>query len=256
MITQLYSDDESHERLYSQEMQSWLLDQPQDVWLLFVRGMNWDVYDRLIDRLIDEPKCDIAIAAVIFWMSDPAFCLRNPGSKYGRDCVRIIDNIRKGYYPNSELAQDREWDIVIGVQRYREGLLDPTVGGRTLDIPKILFGPFEGRRAALPDIDGETRRDLDEILDATTSTLWADEAQWRKGNSGHGKLTLPDVSVRPWEMLSDLTELDYIEKLYGPNDVLDAVVNWQKYVRAPIAPTEKQGRLSRLFGRLFRATTG
>ena len=218
--------------------------------------MNWDVYDRLIDHLIDEPTCDVAVVTAIFWMSDPAFCLRNPGSPYGRDCLRIIENLRKGYYSGPELALDREYDIVIEVQRYREGLLDPAVGGRTLDIPKILFGPFKGRRASLPEIDSETRRDLDEILDETTSTLHANQEQWRKGNSPPPNLTLPDVPSRSWEELKNLSELDYIERLFGPHDVLDAIVNRRSSVTTPPPPVQTQDKSSSLLRRLFGSRRG
>jgi hypothetical protein len=119
---------------------------------------------------------------------------------------------------NSQLALDR-LEIVHEVQAYADALVDPTKKGRSLDVPRILFGPFKGREADIPPIDAATRRDLNEIEDALSFTFPTDHKAWEASLQDSELFSrfhpLPAIPRRPWETLGQLSETDYIERVYG-----------------------------------------
>ena len=115
------SDDEEGERDYIRELKTWLPSQPQDAWLMVVKNMNWDSMDSLLDFMVADPDCDIAIAAMIFWATDPGYHLANwkRSSAGAKRIARILANIERGSYGRSELALNR-LELLDNVQGYAE----------------------------------------------------------------------------------------------------------------------------------------
>ena len=166
---QFHPDDDfgPGERAYLPELQSWIMDQPQDSWLLFALNANRDSMDEILRHFVETRDCDIAIAALIFWMGDPAYWLTQPRERFERTLShRILVNLSHGYYAHSSLALDetniRPWvDSYSGALKQLHGATPPFA------IPERIFGPFKGRVPRLvPTLDASTVAHLKEIHEA------------------------------------------------------------------------------------------
>jgi hypothetical protein len=125
---------------------------------------------RVLHWLVDQPDCDLATAAMVFWRlrglpprpvaPTPAIAERSPIAEL------IVARAGQGGYENQSLAWDglEAWDLV------------PLIGASKLDdvmppdaaIPRTLYGPFSGQKAELA-----LNVLLDEDEDASISeTLW------------------------------------------------------------------------------------
>lgn len=49
-------------------MAEWLARQSQDVWVLLVGSLNWDNSLPVMHWMIEQPACERAVAATIFWL--------------------------------------------------------------------------------------------------------------------------------------------------------------------------------------------
>ena len=79
--------------------------QPQGTRLMFLKNMIWDGMERLVQRLIEDADCDIAIVAYIFWACHPGVHRRQreregvqgaPGNFAKMDCLSKADRFCKG----------------------------------------------------------------------------------------------------------------------------------------------------------------
>lgn len=216
------------ERAYLEELKSWLLQQPQDAWLIFVKHMNWDSMDRIADELIGIPDCDIAIVSWIFWLNEPGYHIRHPKDHWqGARNYRILENVKKGHYKTSELAFDRS-EIMAHVQGYAEERRKLDEGDRPFDVPLALFGPFHGRRAALADPpDAATQAHLDEIFEALGASPidFSEPDPAPSPENVHdvaNHMELPELPPDAATRFQHLDELDYIDRVFGPRAAYQA----------------------------------
>lgn len=163
---QFYPDDDfgPGERAYLPELRSWLMEQPQDAWLHFALNANRDSMEEILQQFVETPDCDLAIAALIFWTSDPAYWLTQPRDRFERALAhRILANLDNGYYARADLALD-ETKILPWAQAYSSALKQLRGTTPPFTVPERLFGPFEGRTPRLvPTPDASTVAHLKEI---------------------------------------------------------------------------------------------
>ena len=229
MIPKTYYDDNPEDRAFVRDYWSWLQEQSQDAWLLWARGANWDNADTIFADMLDRPDCDLALVSWIFWGCQPEFYVRNPNEfKTSPLISKIVSNVERGFYRSAELYYDR-YEVVIQAHQYRNALLEVPAANVPFRLPRVLCGPFNGRRAAIPArFDSQTERDLTEMFDYLDGGLPRSEADyWRQQESGGNlwikdRLTLPKVPADPLAAYRDLDDAAYIEAIFGKGSAYDA----------------------------------
>lgn len=221
--------DGSRERDHQAEIEAWLPSQPQGTRLMFLKNMVWDGMERLVQRLIEDPDCDIAIAAYIFWACQPgynvanAFDVANEGGFRGDEGLlqSIAANIDRGFYRRSELALNR-FEVLHSVHDYADAVRGRRLAGRPawMTLPRSLLGPFIGREPAVAPGNDATERHLDEIAQRLGFPgLIRTQAAYRDAQEGNHRIrhyfTLPPQTSSPQRDLGALDELAHIEALYG-----------------------------------------
>jgi hypothetical protein len=223
VLYETYEDGSQGERAYVREIKAWLSSQPQDAWLMVLKNINWHWMDSLIDFMIDDPDCDIAIAAYIFWACDPAWHVANEGTltEGAARIARIAANVGRGFYRRNELALNR-FEVLHNVHAYAEAVRARRPGRQParIALPRVLLGPFIGREPAIAPGNEATERHLDEIVDALGSShLYRTQAAWREAFEGNywvrHYFTLPPLPSSSQRDFRGLDELAHIEVLYG-----------------------------------------
>lgn len=137
---------------------SWLKDKDPDVWFVITDYINWDNRRSVIKWIVQQPQCDKANAAKIFWAADPGFIAQKMASGEGVAAWALDDwapgeivlkNWRRGFYQRAELAWPDESGSA-SVSHYRRSVAGTPGADKALDIPPDLFGPFPGRRPRVP----------------------------------------------------------------------------------------------------------
>ncbi len=220
ILYETLDDGSQGERTYLGEMKAWLRSQPQDAWLMFLKNMNWDSMDSLTEFMIDDPDCDIAIAAFIFWGNEPGWHVTNQGT-FSQPAARIAANIGRGFYLRSELALNR-FELLDNVHFYAEAVRARRLSRQPVQItlPRVLLGPFIGREPAMVPANEATGRHLEEIVhELGSSHLFRTQAAWREAFEGNYWIrhyfTLPTLPSSSQRDLHGLDELAHIEALYG-----------------------------------------
>jgi|GEM_PF-4862150 len=225
-----YSGDPD-DRYNARDLWAWLKEQPQDAWLLWMRTANWDNADQIFDWMLDDPNCDLAIVSWLFWMGGADDEVINPGNTNASLTSKILRNLEKGYYANAGLYYNRV-DVIVFAHEYIKNLKEIQEKGidPPFALPRQLCGPFNGRRARIPDAyDPETEEGLRQILDHMDARLpRSEDAHWRdqtaSGNLEIIKyLTLPKVPDDPLTAFAHLDDLAYMEAIFGRH---------KKYLRA------------------------
>lgn len=225
MIPVTYLDDNREDRGFIDDCWSWLKDQPKDAWLLWARHANWDQADPIFAAMIDDPACDLALVSWLFWRAEPGFLVRNPALYRPDDLIsRIVSNVSRGFYRSSELFYDR-YEVVFAVHDYLAALLEQPGGPPPFRLPRILCGPFDGRRAALPArYDDETERGLAELFQLMDGWLPRSEEQhWASEKKGGNlwimdRLPLPAVPADPVTVFASLDDAAYLEAIFGTRE--------------------------------------
>ena len=222
MIQKTYFDDNQEDRFFSDDLWSWLKDQPQDVWLLWIRCANWDQADGIMHRMLTDPRCDLAIVSWFFWMSRPEYWIRNP-SQYRTESLLslVVANVEESFYRSSELYCSRS-ETIHEAHSYRMALLDLPASPRPFRLPRLLCGPFEGRPALIPEpYDPLTEQDLREIFDNIDGYLPRSEEQYRADRERgwsiwlEDLMSLPHISGDPIKDFAHLDDAEFIEAIYG-----------------------------------------
>ena len=95
--------DGSTERGYSAEIEAWLPSQPQGTRVMYLKHMIWDGMESMVQRLVEDPDCDIAVVAYIFWACQPGFTVahektgefKGPRSFAKMGCLTRMDRFSK-----------------------------------------------------------------------------------------------------------------------------------------------------------------
>ena len=223
ILYETYEDGSQGERTYLGEIKAWLPSQPQGTWLMVLKNMNWDSMDSLMQFMIDDPDCDIAIAAYIFWACDPGWHVANEGTSSGGAAriARIAANVDRGFYRRSELALNR-FEVLHNVHAYAEAVRARRFRGQParITLPRVLLGPFIGQEPAIAPGNEATERHLDEIIcELGSSYLYRTQAAWREAYESNywvrHYFTLPPLPASSQRDLHGLDELAHIEMLFG-----------------------------------------
>jgi hypothetical protein len=152
--------DEFGERRYAPEMIDWLSNKPQSVWIDVVPNLNWDAADPFFHWMATQPRCDLVVAAWIFWGTDIESVVKGGyfanwrQSGYGKLAVTIADNVRHGFYRSGDLGFPEPYrgDLARSIERWRAIPHELRKVDPDLDLPAALLGPFNGRaRFVRPD---------------------------------------------------------------------------------------------------------
>ena len=213
-------------RDYRAEIEAWLPSQPQGTWLMFLKNSVWDGGESLRQRMIDDPDCDIAIAAWIFWACEPGWNVKRDANESGFKgdehlLQSIATNIDRGFYRRSELALNR-FEVLHSVHDYADAVRERRLARRPawMALPRSLLGPFIGREPAVAPGNKATERHLDEIVQGLGfSPLFRTQAAWRDAYESNywvrHYFTLPPLTASSQGNLGALDELAHIEALYG-----------------------------------------
>jgi len=207
-------------RNHEQDLAAWLMRQPQDARLLFVRSNGYDDFAPLFEEMIADPDCDLAVITFIFWSECPASVLTE-ATAYERSLTKtILENIGKGYYRNQTLSFD-PIEIAPDVHEYIESCKSAPDRARLFEVPKTLCFPHKGRPPRLPNrYDDETERELDGLLKAVDAVLPRSEEDFRKAFQGRYDIPyfrIPDSDVGDPDM-DDIADTDFLEKIFGSHD--------------------------------------
>jgi hypothetical protein len=245
-------------RDYRAEIEAWQPSQPQGTWLMFLKNSVWDGGEALRMRMIDDPDCDIAIAAWIFWACQPGWHVANESDFKGDEhhIRSIVANIDRGFYRRSELTLNR-FEVLHSVHEYVDAVRARRLARRPawMTLPRCLLGPFIGREPAVAPGNEATERHLDEITERLgfpglirTQAAWRDD--YKSNYCIRHYFTLPPLTASSQRDLGALDELAHIEALYG-NTV--AYTEARNLLAADMPYLGKQTPTS-LFGRLRWAT--
>ncbi|MFT5510745.1 MAG: hypothetical protein ACI89J_003842 [Hyphomicrobiaceae bacterium] len=226
MIKKTFHDGNPEDWHYTGDFWNWIRKQPQDVWLLWARHANWDSADSIFERMVDDPRCDGALASWIFWNAEPGYHYanpdhysKNPGAFDNSLVGRIMKNAQRGYYKDAELYYDR-YEVVIHANLLATAI-EEDENRNTFQVPKVLFGPFDGRHAKAPEFDIETQNDLEEFFDAMDGWLPLSEAEHSKymRSSGHLRIAkylhLPKIPAATAALASVNDNWSCIQAVFG-----------------------------------------
>ncbi|GAB4540508.1 MAG: hypothetical protein Tsb0019_40650 [Roseibium sp.] len=208
------------ERNHEQDLAAWLMRQPQDARLVFVRCNGYDDHARLFEEMIADPDCDLAVIALIFWRDCPASKLTD-AAFFDRSLTKsILENTDQGYYRNQTLSFD-PIEIVPDVQDYIESCKSAPDRARLFEVPRKLCLPHRGRPPRLPDrYDGETERELEVLLKAVDAVLPRSEEDFWKAFPGRYDIPyfrIPDSEVGDPDM-DGIADTTFLEKIFGSHD--------------------------------------
>jgi hypothetical protein len=235
-------DDDRDPDLPADQADNWavLRELPQDVWLLLIRHINWDGAATLLENMVDDPRCDRAVAAFLFWEGVPSWD-RDESSR-GRLTWRIAENAARGFYQSAELWLDRA-----EIGGYAQLTLTEwkRAGGRpsVYPFPRVVCGPFGTRRARLPaDLSPETERALESIFLGQAQGLIRSEDEHRPCDTGSAHvaaLDLPELPDDPLSAFAGLDDLAFIEAMFGDNEAFNrrerAIIAARRALEPPIS---------------------
>ena len=138
-------------------MIKWFKDEPQDYWLLTASYFVWDRGPLVFRWMIEQPKCDISVAAEIFWMADPAYSATheiwtNPENEWeatARLIARIVELERGRWFTRCGLGLARvTWDL----EKHARELADrAAIECPLLPVPSGLINGFGSRQMVFRD---------------------------------------------------------------------------------------------------------
>jgi hypothetical protein len=130
----------------------WLSKRSPAYWHGLAIGWNWDDGVTPLHWIVQQPACDRATAALIFWLSSPDFHLKNEKREHydGEELVfQIIDRWRSGQYVSGNFSfGTNELNLGGGgMNEFRREVV------KKFKLPSNLAHPVTGTKA-VPLIDG------------------------------------------------------------------------------------------------------
>lgn len=231
MIPRTYHDGNPEDRNYAADFWSWLQQQPQDAWLLWARGANWDNAETIFKAMVARADCDLALVSWLFWKSDPADIIAHPARfRPGTLIATIVGNVGRGFYAPGQLQYDRI-EVAMQAQHYVRALLGAPAGSAPFALPRVLCGPFAGRPAKLPArYDDQTEADLREIFHYLNGGLPRSEKEhWERFVAGgnawlRDQMAMPVVPPDPLAAHAGLDDAAYVEAIFGKASDYDAAL--------------------------------
>jgi hypothetical protein len=127
-------------------MVAWLSIEPAETWLWFAQHGNWDTCVPVFLWMVEQPECDAAVLASLFWEARPANLAERVAAGEARpaeweadELVQLILLTWRGRVPRNaglEPAKTRFDKAYRAFVSSQPGGVDP------LAVPEWLFGPF------------------------------------------------------------------------------------------------------------------
>jgi hypothetical protein len=206
------------ERDYNAEFKRWIFSQNTETLLCFADRIPYDRFETLLFEIVDHPKCDIAVAAMLFW-KEVNCCFRNPERLKGTLTENILRNFQAGKYRKSDFTLDRKI-IADKVFSYAELLQKTEPSQQPFVVPRELIGPFEGRQAIFEWPEPELAKELAELFRECSITPPEREAptlpegQPEFVNIWHYHI-LPELDDTKLAAIPIQDDLGYIKAVYG-----------------------------------------
>ena len=135
-------------------MAEWLAEQPQDVWVSLAGSLNWDNALPTMHWMIEQPSCERAVAAAIFWLGADALESGDSPEEANNDqaCRMLMAIARRAStlgYPATLIPDDDTMEMVADedADSWAEKGISWMPGQR---FPMQMFGPFGTKEAVLP----------------------------------------------------------------------------------------------------------
>jgi uncharacterized protein DUF4274 len=232
-----------------------ILDQPQEFWLLYIFDMNWDVNDEIVEAIVSRKDTDLAIIAYLFWASGPSYYCKFPDAFQGSIVERILIHLRNGWYEKCEFWLPRSQLAGPATHFIHSALQDEST---PFDVPLCLFGPFGGRKALIDfplDVDSISLLESwfqDFTLDVTAAQS---ESYWDRYERLEILVILPQIKAGHAQDMSDVDMYDYCQSLYGTREQIQTARATPKGRRAVKVAVANQNRLQSPIGFINRLTT-
>lgn len=168
---------------------AWLSGQPPEVWLWFAGTGNWDTCIPVFTWMVEQPTCDAAVIAALFWEANPTNLAertiageRRPAEWDSDELVQLILLTWRSRPP---------WDDGFRVsvanpsQAYRQRVASAWGGADPLAVPEWLFGPFgtlEAQSLSASIASDEQLRNVFLELGMWYGDAPPAEAHWQKTN--------------------------------------------------------------------------
>jgi hypothetical protein len=125
---------------------AWLSNQPPEVWLWFAQSGNWDTCVPLFIWMVEQPACDAAVVATLFWEAGPssfAADIRAGTEDFGEsEYFELIRTILLAWPGRPPCDDGLKLPSVESAAAYRAQVANQWNGADPLRVPEWLFGPF------------------------------------------------------------------------------------------------------------------
>lgn len=162
-IPHTYHDDNPEDRDTGSDFWAWLEQQPLHAWLFYARGANWDSGETILEKMVADPRCDLAIASWLFWQSEPAYWLGGSDKPQPGTMLRsILDRCEGDGFPSGAVHYDRvevAYNAFLAARELRSRKDPPP-----FQIPLALIQSFEGRNPPIGPYSKQIENDLAEIF--------------------------------------------------------------------------------------------
>jgi Domain of unknown function (DUF4274) len=162
-----YVTDDSPYRSYQKAyaaMIEWLSGKPQDVWVFATQHNNWSYGVAVLRWMVNQPDCDIAVAAQAFWMSNPSELAQRDKNRFNDDMSKwdeadllVLEIAQKAELERFVVSKlgpiDLTDTISIEVERINFISESDRYGAPIPRFPENLINGFGSKRPRLRDID-------------------------------------------------------------------------------------------------------
>ncbi len=163
-------------------MISWLQQRSPDAWHVVAGKLNWDCSHDVLEWIVSQPQCDLATAALLFWMGEPDGWLKYPNvdavPRIHLDNFNLIrklaEGANSGFYTRRELVFAGDSNNMIGgvdyflkfqAERLERCFREGVAGSFPWEFPTLLVPPIPGR---VPNVSPEehpnTGKRIQELL--------------------------------------------------------------------------------------------
>jgi pentatricopeptide repeat protein len=215
-IPKTFYDGNPEDRQFVNDFWAWLKAQPQQAWLYYARNANWDEADRMFVEMVREPGCDRALASWLFWLSEPAYYVREGRAPHGDSLLGVIlKREAEGGFPQSRLRYNRVEAAFYALAT--ADALDKLEGPPPFHIPRELCASFDGRNPDLPKFDETTERDLAEMFEYLDGTFPRTDEKSYEGQRRGGNWWFEPALKLPSNprVTDDMTDIQAIDAVFG-----------------------------------------
>ncbi len=151
-------------------LQDWLLTVPQDLWLDVARRANWDIHNKLLLWMVNQPQCDLSVAAHVLHYGSVAYYYRErkvPQVGPGDDGIvaTVLANYEKGFYRAHAINIDDDPTIDVLLNNLNDAMAE--TDNPAFIIPDAFLDLTGGAPVAIPaELSPDDAADVWPLFDA------------------------------------------------------------------------------------------